>query len=66
MSLYKYVSISEYSISNLINNKSYFQSPVIFNDPYEFIFKFDVNDEIYVDFLKLIYGGKYVEFLEKN
>ncbi len=66
MSLYKYTAIKPYSKSNLENNQLYLQSPKMFNDPYEFIFKFDIADEVFLDFIKLIYGDMYTEFKEKN
>lgn len=66
MNLYNYTNINTYSKNNLMNNQIYFQSPKSFNDPYEFIFKIEVKDKIYVDFLKLIYGDKYIEFVNKR
>jgi hypothetical protein len=66
LNFYKYTSINEHSINNLKNDQIYLQSPVNFNDPYEFIFKFKINDKIYIDFLKLIYGDKYLEFIDKR
>lgn len=60
MSLFRYtkIDVDGYLIENLKNNQIYFPSPSIYNDPYEFIFKFDVADEIYEDFIKLIYGNR--------
>ena len=66
MSLYRYSTITEYTKKNLLNNELYFQTPNLFNDPYEFIFKFDVSDNSYNHFLKLIYGDKYKFFIEKG
>ncbi len=66
MSLYKYSAITKHTKENLMNNLIYFQSPSFFNDPYEFIFKFEVADQIYIKFLKLVYGDQYKFFLEKG
>lgn len=66
MRLYKYTTITEYTKTNLKKNQLYLQSPVKFNDPYEFIFRFEVEDDIYLGFLKLIYGDKYTEFLKRD
>lgn len=66
MNLYKYSLINENTITNLKNNEIYLQSPNNFNDPYEFIFKYIVKDEIYFDFLKLFYKDEYTKFSEKN
>lgn len=66
MKLYKYVSINENTKFNLKNDQIYLKSPVDFNDPYEFIFKFNINDVIYFDFLKLIYGDEYIKFIENK
>ena len=66
MNLYKYSMVNDNTKTNLKNNQIYIQSPNKFNDPYEFIFKFGVKDEIFVDFLKLFYKDEYTIFLEKN
>jgi hypothetical protein len=66
MNLYKYTSIDENAKSNLENNRLYLQSPVKFNDPYEFVLKFSVKDEIFIDFLKLFYGDQYTKYLRGN
>ncbi len=66
MKLYRYSSITEHTKDNLKNNQIYFRSPHFFNDPYEFIFKFEIADEIYIDFLKIVYGDQFKVFLEKG
>lgn len=61
-SIYKYTRICDLSLANLEQNKLYTQSPNMFNDPYEFIFRFEVPDEQMVDFLKHMYGDGYKKF----
>lgn len=63
-SIYKYTKIYENTLKNLENNVLYAQSPNMFNDPYEFIFRFDVPNDYLIDFIKLIYGDGYVGFLQ--
>lgn len=65
-SIFKYTKINKMSLSNLKHNALYAQSPDRFNDPYEFIFRFEVPDEQLIEFLKLIYGTDYIVFLERN
>lgn len=65
-SIFKYTRINETSLSNLGHNVLFAQSPNMFNDPYEFIFRFDVPDDQMIDFLQLIYGDAFVTFLEMN
>jgi hypothetical protein len=58
MNLYRYSKIDCYLLENLKKNQIYFQTPKLYNDPYEFIFKLDVADEIYEDFIRLVYSHK--------
>lgn len=64
MKLYKYTAINERSLTNLEHNRLYAQSPNMFNDPYEFIFRFEFPDEHLIHFLKLIYGNQHQKFIE--
>jgi len=67
MSIFKYCPINEYTINNLKNNQLYFNIPKKFNDPYEGIFKFDIQDiDIKNKLLKLFYQDKYEELLESK
>jgi hypothetical protein len=66
MNLFKYSTINCYSITNLTKNQLYMQPAIHLNDPYEFIFNFDVKEDEYLDFIKLIYGDQYTIFLDKK
>lgn len=61
MSLYKYSKIDDYTLENLNKNQLYVNSVNNFNDPYEFIFKYEVRDSLWIDFLKLIFEDSYTE-----
>jgi hypothetical protein len=63
-SIYKYTAINDSSLDNLKHNRLYAQSPNMFNDPYEFIFRFEFPDEHLIPFLKLIYGDQHQKFIE--
>ena len=56
MSLYKYSKYNYYTKENILENKIYFSTPLKFNDPYEFAFKFDVSDADLPKFEELIFG----------
>jgi len=68
MKLYKYTTINEYTRKNLKNNQIYCQSPNEFNDPYEFIYKYDdnVDDKEFFDLIDVFYSKEDAEHIKKN
>lgn len=68
MEIFKYSKIDEYTLNNLSGNSIYFNSVSKLNDPYEFIFNFEVDYVLQDDFLRLFYGKDYdkEKFLKYN